>query len=305
MNNIICTYATICRNVKDYKFTHKLEEQHAQEILSKVEQVLGADFHKLELTSTDVNVIKSLKNNNLLSKNSKILFVNKANTLSVSMFEEEHIIIRSAGVDRNVINLATDFATKLANKLNFAYSDDYGFLMSNLNYIGTGLTIACDLDLISILELGKIEQIKQNVKKLGFLLKEKEASIFTLSTVCNLGFSEKEIVEEFEKLTENLLKLELESAKMLYASRHDEIMDRTMRTVAILSSAYLLNSEELKRSLSVLRTGKNLGIIELSDETMKKLQQIAVNSVASFTSQSELIALAENVRNILKGEQNV
>lgn len=304
MNNVLFTRINIFRNLKDYKFLPKLEKEKAQEIEDKVKQTIGTDFYKLNLSSAEVGVINYLKENALISKNSQIVFANKKNNVSVSLFEQEHILIRatSFGFSKNTIQLALNTANKLASKLSLAYNDDYGFLMSNLTNVGCGLMLECDLDLNAIVGINKIEQVKQNIRKLGFVLKEKEANIFTLFTTCNLGFSEKEIIDEFEKMVSKLQDLEVESAKMLDVSRHDEILDKIMRSQAIIGSAYLMSAEELKKHLSILRTGLNLGLNVIDCEVVNKIQQLVTNKNSEIVSQSELIKLAEQVRKIVKGE---
>ena len=307
MNNFIFTRVSIFRNLKDYKFMPKLDKEKAQEIENAMDKALSENYSKVVLDNADATTLKYLFENNLASKNTKGVYLDKKNTISVSLFENEHIYIRSTGYGYtpSAIRNALDLAKNLANKLNFAYSDEFGFLMSDIINLGCGLKLECDLDLNAINNIGKIEQVMQNVRKLGYLLTEKEANIYTLSTVCNLGYSETEIVNEFEKMISKLLDLEMESAKMLLASKHDEVMDKIMRSPAILSSAYLMNAEELKTHLSIIRTGLNLNLIEFDNEKLNRIQQLITNKNSEIAGQSELVELAKRVREIVKGEKDV
>lgn len=307
MNNVISTRAKYFRNLKDFKFVPKLDKENAQTLENNVEQVLGKNYHKVIIGATQENILNYVVENDLISKNTKGIFLNKTKSVSVSLFEEEHVLIRATGYgfDKTAIQNAAEVANLLSNKISLAYSDEYGYLMSNLQYLGTGLKLECDIDLNALVSLGKIEQVKQNVKKLGFNLQEREPNIFTLSTLCNLGFAEKEIIEEFEKMVAKLQDLEIESAKMLEVSKHDEVMDKVMRSQAILSSCYLMSVDELKFHLSVLRTGANLNLTKIEPEKLIQIQKLTINKNTEIASQSELVNLAESVRKIIKGETNV
>lgn len=307
MNNYIFTRVSVFRNFKDYKFMPKLEKEKAQEIENAMDKISGDNYTKVVLDNADATTLKYLFENNLVSKNTKGVYLDKKNALSIALFEGEHLYIRSTGhgYKPSAIKNALDLAKQLSTKLNLAYSDEFGFLMSDITHLGCGLKLECDLDLNAINNIGKIEQVMQNVKKLGYSLTEKEANIYTLSTVCNLGYSETEIVNEFEKMISKLLDLEMESAKMLLASKHDDVMDKIMRSPAILSSAYLMNAEELKTHLSIIRTGLNLNLIEFDNEKLNKIQQLITNKNSEIAGQSELIELASNVRKIVKGEKDV
>ena len=176
-------------------------------------------------------------------------------------------------------------------------------IMSDISKIGAGIELSCDVCLNSIREINKIDQVKQNMRKLGYVLKStKNKSIFTISTTCNLGFSEKEIFDEFGKIVAKLNELEIESAKMLDVSRHDELLDKARRSMAILDSAYLMSYEELSDILLNIRTGINLDLVNIDPKILMKLQTLVWDKNEDFVSQSELKQLAEKVRKILKGE---
>jgi len=307
MNNLIFTRVNIFRNLKEYKFTAKLEKEKAYEIQEKVSKALGSNFHKVNLIEAEPTIIKYLNENGLINKNSSVVYLDKKDSLSVNLFEGEHLRICSTSKNslKDAVKNATKISTKLSETLSMSYNDDYGYLMSNLVNLGAGIRLEADIDLNAIVAIGKIEQVKQNVSNLRYILKEKEPNIYTLTSTCNLGQTEKEIFEDFEKMIQKLQDLEVESAKLLSVSKHDEVLDKVMRSEAILASAYLMSAEELKKHLSILRTGANIEVSKIAKDTIKKLQSLITNVNTQIVSQSELITLAEAVRKIMKGEQNV
>ena len=148
--------------------------------------------------------------------------------------------------------------------------------------------------------------VKKNINNLGYSLAETNTkSVYKMSTRCCLGISEAELTNEFNKTLEKLQELEIESAKMLDVSNHDEIYDKVMRSFAILNSAHLINYEELATILIILRTGVNLGFINLTETQVNQLQTLCRNKNNTLISKSESKELAEKIKEILKGEQNV
>ena len=194
----------------------------------------------------------------------------------------------------------------LSSKISFAFSDEYGYLMSDLNKIGCGLMLESVIMLSAITKINKIEQVKQNIAKLGYILKEtKYPAVYVLSTKCNLGISEKKICEDFENTLRKLQELEIESVKMVDATNHDEMLDKVSRSVAIINSAHMLTYEELYNILVNLRMGLNLGMVNIEFETLNKLQSLVTNKLNDIVSQSEMKELAQKTKEILKGDKNV
>jgi len=178
-----------------------------------------------------------------------------------------------------------------------------GYLMSDLNNIGSGVNIESNIMLSAITKINKIEQVKQNLSKLGYSLKETNyPAVYSLSTRCNLGIGEKKIFEDFESTLAKLQELEIESVKMLDTANHDEMLDKVNRSVAILNSAHLLTYDELFNIIVNLRMGVNIGLISVSAEIINKLQTLITSKTNDMVSQTELKELAEKSKAILKGE---
>ena len=308
MNNVLSTKVTIYRNLKDFKFENKMDIQQKQSAMDMLNDVLKKEMALLDLKQTDGNVVSALKSNDLIEGNAQYLFLDKKERLTLNLFQGEHISIVAScdGYDKSIVDRAVDLVQRLSNKVNFAYSDEYGYLMSDLNKIGTGIKIESNIMLSAITTINKIEQVKQNVAKLGYILKEtKYPAVFTLSTRCNLGLSEKKIFEDFENTLSKLQDLEIESVKMLDVTNHDDLVDKTQRSMAILNVAHLLSYEELYNLIVNIRMGINVGLVKMNLQTVNNLQKLVTGKLNDLVSQSELKEVAVKVKEILKGDGNV
>ena len=308
MNNVLSTNVIIYRNLKDFKFEPKLTVENRQQIVEILTNTLKGKMSILNIQEADAGVVKHLKNSNLLLPNTINLFVSKNDDITVNLFNGEHISIVSScvGFDEKVITKGLELNQFLSNKISFAFSDDFGYLMSDINKIGCGLKLESDIMLSAITKINKIEQVRQNVAKLGYSLREtKYPAVYTLSTKCNLGVSEKKICEDFKNTLIKLQELEVESVKMIDATNHDEMLDKASRSFAILNSAHLLTYEELYNIVVNLRMGLNLGIVNLETKTLNQLQKLVTNKLNDIVSQSEMKELAVKTKEILKGDKNV
>ena len=308
MNNIISTRISVFRNIKDFKFENKLTQEQKQEIVKMLETALKGKMCYLNVNDADIKAIKPLNDNVVILQNTKDLFVGKDDNIAVNLFNGEHISIVCAdeSFKKSTIEKVLSLTNTLASKISFAYSDEYGYLMSDLAKIGAGLRIESNIMLSSIKSINKVEQVKQNVSKLGYSLNEtKFPGVYTLSTTCNLGIGEKQICSDFESTLVKLQELETESAKMLDVSKHDEILDKAQRSLAILNSAHMLNYDELYNMLVNLRIGLNVGVVSIELSTINKIQKIVTRKTNDYISPQEMIELAKEVKHILKGENNV
>ena len=202
MNSLILNKAIFYRNIKDYKFSHKLTSEQKQEIVNKLQDVLGSDYSLLNISSLDAKVLNYLNENALINKTTTTILLSKNQPVCIDLFNGEHLNIVATGED--CFNKANKLADLIQNKINLSYSDEYGYLMSNLTNIGAGVRLECDMCLDAICGINKLEQVKQNVAMLGYNLSPTNVkNCFRISTKCSLGCSEEEIYDNFIKTINN------------------------------------------------------------------------------------------------------
>lgn len=306
MNNVISTSVVVFRNLKDYKFVAKLEPEKKLEIVEKLTDILKGKFEYINLSKVDDKTLEKLQAANI-EYNSQHLYINKDKTVAISLFVDEHLSIRSrvVGYDTSVYKTVTSLIKLLNDKVNLAYSDEYGYLMSDISRVGPGMHITSEVCLPNLKNINKIEQVMNNLMKLRYKLTAVDGDTFLLQTTCNLGFSESEVIADFEKMLKKLCDLEVESAKMIHAERPDELIDQVSRCIAILSSAHLMSPRELRGHISTLRTAKNLELSKISTTDIDRLQALTSCRNEEFVSRDDLIKIASKTKEIMKGVQDV
>lgn len=299
MNNIISTKISAFRNLKDYKFMPKLEQEKYSEIENKIDSLTG--FTKLRLENTNQSTIKFLKQNKLIEQNSKIVYLSKEN-VAINILCGEHVCITAScqGFDQDLNQKLSTTISAIENKIAMAYSDQYGYLMSDIKNLGSGIQVESLINLTALVEMNKINQVCQNIKNLGYQIEKQSGTTFKLSTICSLGMTSKEVYAEFGRTLIKLAELEVETEKMLFSTNGDEITDKVFRAYSLINGAYLLGFDELKSNLDVLRVGANLQIVDLKPKQIEALQSLVDNKFDQFITKQEKLDLAKNVKEILK-----
>ena len=302
MNNVISTNVKYFRNVKDYKFLPKLDKEKQMAIYDIVVNAVNKEM-KLIGQQSNPNCFDKLYELNLITPKSKTLLSNLKSDVIISLFEDEHIVICAGclGFDEKIFKNAKKVETLIRDKINLSYNDEYGYLTSNLSLIGNGIKISSVLDLSSLKEMGKIDKVIQNVRNLGFALRYLDENLYELSTSCTLGFTESEMIKEYTKMLAKLDELENESLNYLYPKFQDEIIDKACRSYGILSNAYLLNVDELKKHATNILRGVNLNTLKVDRNAVLKLYSLT-RTKSNFTTKDNMLTLASKVKEVLKGD---
>jgi protein arginine kinase len=193
--------------------------------------------------------------------------------LSIMVNEEDHLRIQ---VIRGGLDLAgafeqiNDVDDKIEALSDFAFSLRFGYLTACPTNVGTGLRTSVMLHLPGLKLSGELEKVKRAAKGMalavrGFYGEGSDAvgDFFQLSNQTTLGKSEADLLDEFERqIVPKVVEYERLARRSLLEKRRVILEDRVHRALGTLRHARLLKSEEALESLSFLRLGLHLGIVE-------------------------------------------
>ncbi len=283
---IISSRVRLARNLSKYYFKSRIEEKDLSSILESVELAARAVPQLQELVSLNMDKLSAfekalLMERRLISPNfardhgpSRAL-IGPGELVSLMVNEEDHLRIQvmqpALGLHSawEVINTVDD---QLSKNLDYAFSNQYGYLTACPTNVGTGLRASIFVHLPALVATGQIQNILQNLgsSEIAFRGFYGEGTrmlgdIYQVSNQLTLGRLEERIIERMYFVALELT--ELERAERLKLLERDSIMveDRVFRAIAILQAARMLESKELLQLLSDLRLGSSLGIIEPID----------------------------------------
>ncbi len=286
---VLSSRIRLARNLKKYSFPSKLDTLEANNVIQAVNDV----FSKTSSTSDRVFDIKNMDTvtpvdkiammeRHVISPNfirSSIptgLIVSKDETLSIMINEEDHLRIQSIAGGRN-LQLSFDNANKIDDlieeKLEYAYNEKLGYLTTCLTNVGTGMRASYMVHVPALETTGQLQFILEAIGKFGLTVRgiygegtKAQGSLFQISNQITLGHSEKEIIDNLNSVTTQIVDQERLMRTKLLKEKKITIEDAVYRSYGVLSHARTLTSDEAMTLLSDIKLGCALGILEFEEK---------------------------------------
>jgi len=203
---------------------------------------------------------------------------------AVVVNEEDHLRIKAwqPGFDApGAVAAALDLEAVLDRRLEFAFSEEIGYLTACPTRVGTGLRLTSLLHLPGLVMAGEIGRIVNALRQLQFAVRglggragSVRGSLFLISNLVTLGRSEEEAVEDFALHVGKIIHHERNARAQLYDADPMGLEDLAHRSRAVCRQARLLTLQEGFDRLSNLRLGQGLGI--LPDIRLEDLNRLLV-----------------------------
>ena len=223
--------------------------------------------------------------------------------------EEDHLRLQSivSGYDlEKAFELVNKVDNELEKQLDYAFSDKYGYLTKCPTNVGTGMRASVMMHLPALAISNNIGTMTAAVNKLGVTVRglygegsKAKAHIYQISNQFTLGVSETDTIAKLKNVVDMLIEKERKIAAVLYENNTPVFKDKVLRAYGLLSSAYIMSSDEFMNLLPYLRLGVNLGIIEnIKNETLNSLLiQLQPAHVMSAFNETDI-----EKRDVLRGE---
>src|ERR1044071_3946213 len=206
------------------------------------------------------------------------LVLNKDETLCVMINEEDHLRMQALrpGLQLRSAWLALDqMDSALERRLEYAFSNELGYLTACPTNIGTGIRVSAMLHLPALVLSEQINQIIQAVNKLGLAVRglygegtEALGNVFQVSNQMTLGENESAIVERLEKGLSQTSEHEENARQTLMEKKPKTVYNHIGRAYGILANAHSISSKETMNLLSLLRVGVDLALFADLDRAL-------------------------------------
>lgn len=277
---VLSTRIRLARNLKGIPFPNKMSEDDAKKVIDTVEKALDEMnyvFTKIDLSSMSEAEKQKYVEERYISPDfasSKLpcaAYISEDENVSIMVNEEDHIRIQCiyAGYeDKKAYELIEKVDGYLAEKLEYAVHEKYGYLTSCLTNVGTGMRVSYMLRLPAMASSGVLDNIFQTIGKLGVTVRgiygegsKSLGHIYQLSNQTTLGRREDEIVSQLGDVLSSVISKERELRDAIFQKSGTALEDKIMRSYAILSSARIMPSQEMLQRLSDVSLGISLGLI--------------------------------------------
>jgi protein arginine kinase len=145
-----------------------------------------------------------------------------------------------------------------------------------------------------------INDILKAISKIGYVVRgfygegtEVMGNLFQVSNQITLGLSEEEIIDNLEKVNQQIINKEQKVRKDLLSNSKNQLEDQAWRAYGILSSARIISSVEAMELLSKLRFGVGLNKLMLLIQPAY-LQMLAGKDLDPFDRDIQRAVLIRN-----------
>lgn len=299
---ILSSRVRLARNLKVTSFPHRANSETLLRVMDQVKfagqqsSILGkASFITMsELATLDRVLLleRHLISHEMVSAQRDCgLLLENDEGISVMVNEEDHLRIQAitSGFQLEEAHRQADRVDdELEASLEYAFSEEWGYLTACPTNVGTGLRASLLMHLPGLVLTHRIEQTLRNIGQVGFVARglygegtEVMGSFFQISNQATLGRPEEEIIEGLTGLTQQILRQEEAARDALMADAQAEIEDKIWKAYGILKYARLISSEEVMNLLSAVRLGVSLGFITTPNIRI-------INEVLILTQPSQL-----------------
>ncbi|SET02126.1 protein arginine kinase [Anaerobranca gottschalkii] len=322
---VLSSRIRLARNIHGLPFPSVADSKS----LKEVEKIIGKRMSGLEdfkffsmngLTHEDklTLVEKHLISPQLINENKNSgVWLNKDESVSIMVNEEDHIRTQVVLPGLNLeegYKIADEIDDQLEAHIDFAFSENIGYLTACPTNVGTGLRASVMVHLPALVLTKQINRILTAVSQLGLAVRgiygegsESLGNIMQISNQVTLGQSEAEIIDNLKRVTKQIIDHEYNSRKYLLEENQVNVKDKAYRAYGILSNAYSISSKEALELLSYLKLGVDLKFIEgIKPQFFKQLIVITrpgfLQKLYGHTLNTETrdIKRAEVIREILK-----
>ncbi len=278
---VLSTRVRLARNIKGIPFPNKITPDQAAKVVDMVDDALGMlsiSFKRVDIGAISEKELSKLIEARYVSPDMRkikipaAVFISEDETISIMVNEEDHIRLQSifAGEQtQRAYECLEKLDDYLADRLNFAVSEKYGYLTSCLTNVGTGMRVSYMMHLPAVVETAMAEKLFATIGKLGVTVRglygegtKPGGNIFQISNQVTLGRSESELMENVCKIVNQVIEKEFELRGKLADKKGIIIEDCVMRSLGLLQNARVMQSKELMTLLSNLRLGVAGGYIK-------------------------------------------
>jgi protein arginine kinase len=280
---VISSRARLARNLQDIPFVNRASENQQKEILKRVLQeakntsVLhdAIIFNMLMMDELDREFLverRLISTDFAESENPRALIVTEDQTVDIMVNEEDHVRLNTicSGFSlKEAWYVVHRLERELAHNLDFAYSEQFGYLTACPSNVGTGVRFSVFLHLPVLIFTNKIEEVFAELIPAGIAVRgfygegsKVIGNFFQISNQYTLGWTEQGILDRVMPLIHRFIEQERKARDQALKEQKVMIEDKIYRALGLLSHARVLSSIEFLDLLSALRLGVDLGIIQ-------------------------------------------
>lgn len=230
--------------------------------------------------------------------------------VSIMVNEEDHLRLQAvvSGFDlAEAWALVDRCDDHLDRELEYAFRPDYGYLTACPTNVGTGMRASVLIHLPALVLTKQIKKVLQGVAAVGLAVRgfygegtDVMGNFIQISNQTTLGRSERDILDNLERVTNQLIDYEGRAREAMLKSARVQVEDKVWRAYGTLRHARSISSQEVISLSSAVRFGLAMGVEELGD--IKTLNELMVYSQPAHVQELAGRSLEPAERNIVRAD---
>jgi len=278
---VLSTRIRLARNLEQVPFTHRARDEQLQGVLASAggaAQRSSAFANGLMLAMNQLSAVERqvLVERHLVShelgdgSRPRGILVATDERLSLMINEEDHLRLQSMAPGFQLADAwaAADAADdELNQSLDFAFSEEMGYLTACPTNAGTGLRASVLIHLPALVLLDEIQKVLKGVMQVGLSVRglygehsEVMGNLFQISNQTTLGRSERDSIESLERVTRQIMDAEERARDRMMRDARVQIEDKVWRAYGTLRFCRSVHAREVINLCSAIRLGVALGL---------------------------------------------
>ena len=318
---VLSTRIRLARNLSDVPFTHRAKDEQLQGVLARVggavqaSSVLGGGL-LLKMQECSPIERQVLVERHLVSHElgdgarPRGIYVAKDDRVSIMVNEEDHLRLQALTPGFQLAEawaLADAADDELDGTLEYAFSDDIGYLTACPTNAGTGLRASVLIHLPALVLLEEIQRVLKSIMQVGLNVRglygehsEIMGNLFQISNQTTLGRSERDSIESLERVTKQIIETEERARERMLRDARTQLEDKVWRAYGTLRYCRSIQAKEVINLCSAVRLGVAMGLEGLCP--LRVVNELLVLTQPAHLQRQAGIEMAPPERNLYRAQ---
>jgi protein arginine kinase len=294
---VISSRIRLARNLAAFPFTNRASSYQKAEIESQLRERIAKMELEPKLGYVNVPTLSTLDRQFLVERQlisrelaaaegPRGVALGPQETVSLMVNEEDHVrlqVMRSGFTLDEAWQEIDRVDDILEQRVNYAFSDEFGYLTACPTNVGTGMRASVMLHLPALAHIKQIEKVFRALQKINLAVRglygegsPASGHFYQISNQVTLGKSETTILNEIHSVIPQIITYERQARQAWMRDNRQGLQDKISRAYGTLCSATMMTSEETMELLSYVRLGINLGMVD--DITISTVNELFIHT---------------------------
>ena len=314
---VLSTRIRLARNLRDVPFTHRARDEQLHGVLASV--ISAAEPSELLrggllLRMQDCTPIERqvLVERHLVSHElgdgarPRGIYLAPDDRVSIMINEEDHLRLQSLTPGFQLAeawSLADRTDDDLDQSLDYAFSEEIGYLTACPTNAGTGLRASVLIHLPALVLLEEIQRVLKSIMQVGLNVRglygehsEIMGNLFQISNQTTLGRSERDSIESLERVTRQIIETEERARERMLRDARTQLEDKVWRAYGTLRFCRSIQAKEVINLCSAVRLGVAMGLEGLCP--LRVVNELLVLTQPAHLQRQAGVEMAPSERNV-------